>query len=317
MTWDLVADIGGTNMRVSQVVDGQMVLRQDFPMTKDRNVSKTLRVVADDLGATPRSIVAAGAGPVHDGQIRLTNGGWLVCERDIAQATGAAQVRVINDFEAAAWSLATLSDEDVKPIGDTGPLSPGHRAAVGPGTGLGVGCLIWDGVSYSVIPGEGGHVSIGPRTPDEVEVFTRMGALWPQTQIGGTFSFEAEAMLSGTGLPYLYQACGGASGLKGREVFERARQGEAEAIRCRTIFAAHLASVAGDLAVTLKAHGGIFIVGGVAQANQDVFDDVFWHHFKTGGRDKFTELRQSCGIYLVTIEDFGLRGCVNALAQMG
>lgn len=317
MTWDIVADIGGTNMRVAQVVDGTIAQRQDFAMTPERDVARTMAAVAAKWGGAPGRIVAAAAGPVRDGRIALTNGGWLVCERLIAEATGAGQVHVINDFEAAAWSLATLSDADVQPIGQSKSLTKGHRVAVGPGTGLGVGSLIWDGTGYSVVPGEGGHVSLGPRRMSEVPVFERMAQLWPAAVLSDTMRLEAEAMLSGTGLPVLYQACGGAAGITGREIFERARIGEDEAVRCRAIFAEHLAALCGDLAVTLRAAGGLFLVGGVAQANADLFDDVFWEAFRQGGRDEFTALRADCGIYLVTVTDFGLRGCVNALSNRG
>lgn len=315
MTYDLVTDIGGTNMRVAQIEDGHLVSRKDFPMTPDRKVAHTLREVADSVGAAPRAVVAAGAGPVRDRKIHLTNGGWLVGESDIAASTGAKKVSVINDFEAAAWSLATLTDQDVKAIGNSGPLTHGHRVAVGPGTGLGVGSLIWDGAGYRVVPGEGGHVAVGPRTAREVPVFEALCALWPDAQIKGTLTLEAEAMLSGTGLPWLYQACGGAAGTKGREIFDRARSGEPEAAQCAQMFRDHLAALAGDLAVTMNATGGLFLVGGVAQANADLFDDAFYDAYSDGGRPAFSKLRSACGVYLVTMEDFGLRGCINALQQ--
>ena len=316
MTWDLVTDIGGTNMRVAQVENGRILSRQDFPMTPDRKVAETLRMVAEGLGGKPRAVVAAGAGPVKDRKIHLTNGGWLVGEEDIAHVTGAQKVSVINDFEAAAWSLATLTDDDVRAVGQSGPLTSGHRVAVGPGTGLGVGSLIWDGHRYRVVPGEGGHVAVGPRTAQEVPVFEALCDLWPEARFEGTITLEAEAMLSGTGLPWLYQACGGDAGVSGREIFERATAGEPQATLCAQIFRDHLAVMAGNLAVTLNATGGLFLVGGVAQANASLFDDAFYDVYKDGGRPAFTKLRSTCGIYLVTIEDFGLRGCINALQQM-
>lgn len=316
MTWDLVADIGGTNMRVAQVVAGRMELRRNFPMKSVTSVAETLASVAADLGGTPGRVVAAGAGPVIKGDITLTNGGWLVSEREIQAATGCEVARVINDFEAAAWSLASLTDADVEPIGDSGPLKHGHRVAVGPGTGLGVGNLIWDAAQYSVVPGEGGHVAIGPLTDTDVPVFERLQSIWPEANIASTWTFEAEALLSGTGLPRLYQACGGAVGIAGKEIFERATTGQSEAVQCIDVFRRQLAAVAGNLAVTINARGGVFMLGGVAQANPIIFEDGFWDAFRQGGRKPFTDLRTECGVYLVTIEDFGLRGCVNALQSM-
>lgn len=298
-------------MRVAQVVRGDIVHRQDFRMRPERSVPATLAEFVHGLSGQPRAVVCAGAGPKIDGAIRLTNGGWLLSQSQIAEATGAQTVLVINDFEAAAWSLAGVSDADVSPIGGAGPLEIGHRVALGPGTGLGVGGLMWDGTSFRVLPGEGGHVAIGPRTAAEVAIFERFATLWPETQIDGTLTFEAEAMLSGTGLPFLYQAVGGKSGVDAAGVFARAASGEPIARDTVELFGNHLAALAGNLAVTLRATGGIFLVGGVAQANPQMFDAQFWQAFTAGGR--FSDLRAECGIYLMKIEDFGLRGCVNAL----
>jgi glucokinase len=310
--WNLVADIGGTTMRVAQVVDGEIVSRRDFKMQRDRTVPEVLTAFLDGCEGAPNAVVCAGAGPKRNGEIRLTNGGWLISEAPIAAATGAGSVHVINDFEAAAWSLATLRPEDVTPVGGAGPLGHGHRVALGPGTGLGAGTLIWDGAQFRVVPGEGGHVAIGPRYVEEVPVFERFAALWPETRIADTLTFEAEAMLSGTGLPLLYQAWGGAAGVAAADVFARAAEGEPEACKTREMFLAHLAALAGNLAVTINATGGIVLLGGVAHRNRDLFDGAFWDAFVAGGR--YDAFRANCGIYLMNLEDFGLRGCINALA---
>lgn len=311
MAWNMVADIGGTTMRVAQVADGHILARQDFKMAPDRTVPGNLAEVVAELEGTPECVVCAGAGPKLNGEIRLTNGGWLISEPEIQAATGADRALVINDFEAAAWSLATVTDADVEAIGSSAPLRDGHRVAIGPGTGLGVGSLIWDGARYRVVPGEGGHVSVGPLRAEDVPIFERFGDLWPETRLSDRLTYEAEAMLSGTGLPYLYQAVGGSEKIPAAEVFAKAKAGEPAAKRSIDIFREQLAAVAGDLAVTLTASGGIFLVGGVAQANPHIFEGDFWDMFSAGGR--FTKLRQDCGVYLLKQEDFGLRGCINAL----
>lgn len=314
MSFDLVSDIGGTNMRVGRVQDGLITQRWDFPMTADRDLAEQLGKVAQELGGSPRAVIAAGAGPVVDGQIRLTNGGWLLCETQIAQTTGSSRVRVINDFEAAAWSLASITPDDVRPIGGTAPLQDGIRVAVGPGTGLGVGALTWDSARYSVVPGEGGHVGLAPKDSADVPIFEKLVDLSPSLRCGGALCLEAEGMLSGTGLPLLYQACGGAAETSPAAIFERSAMGEPQASRCVQLFGKYLAGLCGDLAVTMMAKGGVFLVGGVAQANPNVFDDAFWAEFASGGR--FSDVRKACGVYLVTASDFGLRGCANALSRL-
>ena len=54
------------------------------------------------------------------------------------------------------------------------------------------------------------------------------------------------------------------------------------------------------------------LLGGVAQQNKDLFDAEFWDAFVQGGR--YNAFRANCGIYLMNLTDFGLRGCINALA---
>lgn len=311
--WDLVADIGGTTARVAQLAGGRIRHRRDFAMQPGRSVPGLLAEYLGAVEGRPGAVVCAGAGPKRGGEIRLTNGGWHLAPAPIAAATGAAHVHILNDFEAAAWSLATLTDADVTAIGASGPLAPGTRVALGPGTGLGVGALLWQDGAFRVLPGEGGHVAIGPRHAEDVPVFEAFAQLWPQTRIGGTLTFEAEALLSGTGLPLLYQACGGASGTSAAEVFARAEAGQGAAQRTRALFRAQLATLAGNLAVTFDATGGVFLLGGVAQQNPALFDSDFREVFLQGGR--YNAYRARCGLYLVNPSDFGLRGCANALAH--
>jgi glucokinase len=182
---------------------------------------------------------------------------------------------------------------------------------LGPGTGLGVGLLAQTPYGPAVLPGEGGHVGIAPRSVAEVPIFEAFITLWPEVQIGQTYSVEAEGMISGTGLPLLYQACGGQSGIKAAEIFARAIEDEPAASMCLNIFRNHLASLCGNLAMIAMCKGGVFLVGGVAQANPWLFDQTFFDAFIAGGR--FSKLRAQCGVYLAKSPDFGLHGCANAL----
>ncbi len=312
MSYDLVADIGGTNMRVARVENAELTQRWELPMTPERDVARSLGEIAATQNEPPRAVIAAGAGPVIGEQIRLTNGGWLLCPDQIKAATGAQEALVINDFEAAAWFLASVRQEHVTPIGQSGPIQPGNRAVVGPGTGLGVGILADTPHGPMVVSGEGGHVALTPRDATEIPIFEAFIRLWPEVQIGQTYSVEAEGMISGTGLPLLYQACGGQSGTPAAEIVARAKTHEPEATMCLNIFRTHLASLCGNLSMTAMCKGGVFLVGGVAQANPWLFDQEFFDIFAAGGR--FSKLRAECGVYLVNVPDFGLRGCANALA---
>ena len=80
---------------------------------------------------------------------------------------------------------------------------------------------------------------------------------------------SAERALSGPGLVNLYRACAEIAGqdladLTPPEVLLRAEQGDVLAKQAIELFCNFLGSVAGNLALTLGARGGVYIGGGVA-----------------------------------------------------
>ena len=75
-------------------------------------------------------------------------------------------------------------------------------------------------------------------------------------------------MLAGAGLALVYQAIselerGVGPELAPQEVVARARAGEQIATRTLDVYFAMLGGIAGDLALTLGARGGIYLAGGI------------------------------------------------------
>ncbi len=322
--WNLVADIGGTNTRLGVVTNGTLTDLRKSPTGTLPEFLAALHDLYAEIGTPPRAVVAAGAGPVRNGTIRLTNANLDLSEADIASATGADHTFVINDFTAAAWSVAEITGDDVQALqGDPTPPK-GTRLVVGPGTGLGVGALLYSEGHYHTVSGEGGHVGLSPRTRDEVDVFEAARRIAPECFFGDSLTLEAEMFLSGTGLPILYRAVGMAAGqpetpvLPAKDILQAARDGsDPLAIRAAQIFTTHLGAVMGDMAVTVMPTGGVFLVGGVAEKNRWLFGDDFLAAFNAGGR--FDALRQGFGVYVSEQAEFGIVGannfCKNALAR--
>ncbi|EEX11508.1 beta-glucosidase A [Ruegeria lacuscaerulensis ITI-1157] len=322
--WNLVADIGGTNTRLGVVTDGTLTDLRKFPTGTLPEFLAALHDLCAEIGTPPRAVVAAGAGPVRNGTIRLTNANLDLSEAAIATATGADHTFVINDFTAAAWSVAEITGDDVQALqGDPTPPK-GTRLVVGPGTGLGVGALLYSEGHYHTVSGEGGHVGLSPRTRDEVDVFEAARRIAPECFFGNSLTLEAEMFLSGTGLPILYRAVGMAAGqpdtpvLPAKDILQAARDGsDPLAARAAQIFTTHLGAVMGDMAVTVMPTGGVFLVGGVAEKNRWLFGDDFLAAFNAGGR--FDALRQGFGVYVSEQAEFGIVGannfCKNALAR--
>lgn len=321
MSWDLIADIGGTNARFAAVIDGAITDIETYPTKGEDGLIEAMSAYIKDHHTSPERVMLAAAGVVRNGMVRLTN-----AEKDISieatrKLTGAQSLWFLNDFEAAAWSLASVQAQDVTRISGPETFTDANRLIIGPGTGLGVGSLLKTYSGYHAVAGEGGHVSIAPATAQEVEIFKALRHTWPQTQFGKDgLVFEAEVALSGTGLPRLYDAACMAAGLSpanltAKRVLELAKEGDALGLETLTIFKTHLGRVAGDLALAVLAYGGVFLTGGVLLKNQWLIDETLIKAYEQGGRH--TKFRQAMPLYLYQNEQFGLHGAANALRYIG
>lgn len=321
--WDLVADIGGTNMRLAQVMDGQLISQSRYSTKCEAPIEAIFADFVNKIGSAPHHIEIAAAGVIGPHGVEMTNSGRSFGTDQLQTATNCSSVRILNDFEAAAWSLMSLAADDLtalqgpSPVIGT-PLPHGNRVIIGPGTGLGVGALVWAGDQPCVIKGEGGHCRLAPENAEELEIFSALIKIWPEVQMGEGLAVEAEALVSGTGLPRLLEALelvhGQAPSLfQSGDIFAKAKADPASIARKAVdLFCKGLGNVAGDLALTLSAHGGVFLSGGVAQANPWIFDSpVFLDAFNAGGR--LGNLRRSFPIYLTHNENFGLIGAINAM----
>ncbi|MFY0680748.1 MAG: glucokinase [Thalassovita sp.] len=314
-TWFIAADVGGTNIRLGAYLGDNLVHSETHSTKAGTPIVETVAQFSKTLPACPKAVVVAAAGPVIDNAVQLTNAKQIIRGSELSAATGAPHAKVINDFEAAAWATATPSRDELITLQGAPTAQPGTRMVIGPGTGLGVGALAFQQGQYFAIPGEGGHVGISPQSSEESEIFEAFRSVWPDVFFGDTQTVEAEGILSGTGIPLLYQAVHAAHGTSyaakdAGQIMNAAKEGsDPQAATTARIFKTHLARVAGDLALSFGAKGGVFLVGGVALKNAWLFDEEFVQVFGQGGR--FSPIRQEMNLYLLNIAEFGLKGAQN------
>lgn len=317
---DFVADIGGTRTRMAFVVQGRL----EGLTILDTNTCGDLEdVLADYTARSPAALDRAAlavAGPTNGTSAALTNIGQTLIADSLQRRLGTTSVRLLNDFEAVAQATATVQADGLSIIRGTADLKAGNRLVIGPGTGLGVGCLLKDGtVGFTCHPCEGGHVGIGPRSRFEVAVFEALTKLWPETVFGDSLCVEAETLLSGTGIPYLYRAVAAVEGRKPEQtdspvIMASAKAGsDPVAVATAKIFKRHLAALAGDLAILFNATGGIFFCGGVAQRNGWLFENDFLAHLDAGGR--FQAQRAQYDVYVHRSGLIGLSGAASVLGH--
>jgi glucokinase len=151
----------------------------------------------------------------------------------------------------------------VEKIGGGESQAHAGRAVLGPGTGLGVAGLLKTDGKWIPVPGEGGHMDIGPRTPRDYQI-------WPHIEpLEGRVS--GEQILSGRGLVNTYRAVAIADGktpvfATPAEVAKAALdKTDPVAEEALALFATCLGRTAGDVALVFKAQGGVYLAGGIAQ----------------------------------------------------
>ena len=235
-------------------------------------------------GHAPARALLAAAGPVVDGRIAMTNAAWTLDAGRIRQRLNLQDVKVLNDFEALGWALPDLRADDLFGLGGGLPGGRGTMAVMGPGTGFGLAAMAFaEGGDEAVLVTEGGHATLSSENRREDAVIL---ALREQLH-----HVSVERVLSGAGLVQLYHALARVDGLTVPERDNSEIVAAALADDCKVsretleLFCAFLGSVAGNVALTLGARGGVLIGGGIAPRFTDFLrQSAFRERFEAKGR---------------------------------
>lgn len=261
----LVGDIGGTNARFALLAGGDQppqifpsVATADFPDLETAIEESVLAYSA----MRPRSAIIDLAGPIVGDAVDLTNANWVIRPVETIRRIGVEDMTLLNDFEALALALTALQAEDLVPIG-AGRAAPSRaKIVVGPGTGLGVGALVEANGLWVPVPGEGGHVALGPAEPDEFPVWANI-----EPEFG---RISAETLLCGRGLVRLHRAVARTEGevsdlATPADITQAALAGfDPLAARSVSLYSRLLGRLAGDVALIFMATGGVYIGGGIS-----------------------------------------------------
>ncbi len=285
----LLGDIGGTNARWAWQQDAGMAL-QDIsvmPCHASASLYDSAKNYLTARGSMwPRCAAIGVATAVTGDTVRMTNNSWTFSIAQLKQSLGLDHCLVINDFTALAMSLPALTVSDLRCVGNGTAVDGAPIALLGPGTGLGVSGLVRTGVvHYSALSGEGGHVTVAATDDRESALLSLLRARFGHV--------SAERVLSGPGLVDLYRvACEldgrVAQSLEPADVTSAAITGaDQDCVNAANLFASFLGNVAGNLALTLGARGGLYIGGGVVPLLGSAFnEDLFRQRFEEKGRFK-------------------------------
>ncbi len=282
----LLADIGGTNSRFALMHAGEIgpvsyARVADFPTVRDAMADFLDRTAA---GRRVGAAVLAVAGPLVNDRCVMTNSPWIIDGPELRAAFGFDAVHMLNDFEAQAWALPALQPADLFALGGQTATDREPMLVLGPGTGFGVSCLVERRGARLAVITEAGHATLPAETDREERVVASM-----RRRLGHA-SIELGA-LSGAGLETLYAAIADVDGVPPPQrdaagITKAALDGSCALSRATLdMFCAILGSVAGNLALTFCARGGVYIAGGIVPRFPDFLAaSAFRTRFEAKGR---------------------------------
>ncbi len=302
----LVGDVGGTKTVLALVrwVEGvpglDRVMR--LPSGAYPSMENLVQDYLNTCGARPTHAAFAVAGPVQEGRSQITNLPWLIESEGLKRTFALQRVTLLNDLEAIAWGIAALADEDVAVLHGGDGVGKGNACVIAAGTGLGQAGLFWDGQRHHPFATEGGHADFAARTDQEVALLE-----WLRQGFGHV---SWERLVSGPGIGNIYaflrrqraldaqegaskdgDAAGSLADMEeGEDAAARIAQGASRGdcplcTQTMELFVSLYGREAGNLALKHMALGGVYLGGGIAPKNLELFrGPAFMQAFLDKGR---------------------------------
>ena len=328
----LGADVGGTNTKIAlarvEAGRARVLERQVYKSREHVSLESVIEAFLrrPEVAASTESIAGACfavAGPVEHGRGRLTNLPWQPDEMEIAQRFTFARVRVINDFAAAGRGIEFLEKTDLLTLQGGTEEAHASRVVVGAGTGLGVSLLDWDQTGYEIHPSEAGHTDFAPIDALHVELLAHLRREFSRVShervicgagLARILDFVEE---SGVGTPSNELKEAMARGDAPGAISEFALAGrDAAAVCALDIFVRAYGSFAGNMALIMLAHGGVYIAGGIApKIAPKLQDGAFISAFRNKGR--FGRVLETIPVHVVMNDHVGLYGALAEAAHPG
>lgn len=319
---NLVADIGGTNIRLATASAANQIAQiRTYQCAQFDSLFEVISLYIGQENLAERQINAclAIACPVDQDLISMTNLPWKFSQTALKEQLNLKSLTLINDYTAIALSIPYLTDDQKVKIGGGEPTVNKTISVCGPGTGLGVATLVSVENKWHCFGGEGGHVDFAPVDQQEIAILEDLK--------NSKQRVSYEQLLSGYGLEQIYQAL---VNIHSSEEKTRSQKHtlSAQQISSRAIddscsvckqaleqFCKVLGSFSGNLALTMNSLGGVYIAGGIVPRFIDFLQKSdFRVRFETKGR--LSSLTEQTPTYVITESQPGLLGASVCLNQL-
>ncbi|KOR30132.1 hypothetical protein TI03_00310 [Achromatium sp. WMS1] len=235
------------------------------------NAQKLVSRVINIMGKRPDAVSLGVAGPVHDQCCQGTNIPWRINSHELKKELDLPIVYIINDLEAIACGIPTLTATDVYELHQGKPNPTGNIAVIAAGTGLGEAGICQHNANFYSFPSEGGHTDFAPANAKEWALLEFLSNRY------GHVSWER--VISGLGIPNILdflcqyhkllptasvQDC---SIIKDRTACICAAADTRSCSLCietMAMFVSIYGREAGNYALKIMATGGVYLAGGVS-----------------------------------------------------
>src|ERR1700733_1808043 len=330
----LVGDLGGTNSNfgVFAKINGQFLLVLSLHAKSQHVTSFTdlvqqiVTYLKDTYAITITDICLAAAGPVNAERtfIKPTNLNIPVDTIEIMKVLKDVRVYLANDFEVIGYGLPYIDAKAIVAVTNVAPRMHACKAIIGAGTGLGKCILYWsDGAkNYLPIASEGGHADFPAQSQRELDLVKYI-----QKYENWRHPISWEDVLSGNGIQRIYHFLRNAEhnhpiaketrvhGPQPDEIFKSRLLDD----YCKQTFAwytAFYARCAKDFALDTLALGGLYIAGGIAAKNLELFElPEFKNEFFASG--KMGTMLAQIPVFVITDYNVSLYGTAHYLLAKG
>jgi glucokinase len=312
---NLVADIGGTNIRIGTFENESSVtalkVYQCGNYQSLYEVINTYLAEENLVGQTINACLAI-ACPVENDLISMTNLPWEFSQSALKKELSLNKLLLINDYTAIAHAVPYLNDQQKIQMGEGEVVTGKPISICGPGTGLGVANIVpLANQQWQALSGEGGHVDFAPVDQTEIEILEFLLEKYQHVSY--------EQLLSGLGLEQIYQALNhieqaNQPTLSAKDISEKALSNGCQLCeKSLAQFCKILGSFAGNLSLTLASFGGVYIAGGIVPRFIDYLkQSEFRSRFESKGRIKFNK---TIPTFVITESQPGILGASAYLRQ--
>ena len=312
----LAGDVGGTNTNLGVFgvkSNPELLFSFHFKSKELKGLHEAVSYVLGycmlnhGIGINKACFGVAGPVSTKGDFVHITNLKWNVKKNELLKKSRLKKILLINDFAAIGYSVNILSKKDIATIKKAQKVSKASVSVIGAGTGLGKTTLIYSEQLKFYVPlaSEGGHLDFSAQNQEELDLVNFVKK-YKKVQ-----NVTYENLLSGPGLASIYSFL-----KKGKtqpltpELISKYRKTDRTCKAAFEIFKLIYARFAKCAAIDSLAFGGVYIAGGIAMKNKDIFDKKFIRMFME--THKLRHVLGKIPIYLILNYDSGMIGAAFA-----